>query len=62
MLKNDTVLTLRAYNVLTTQGHKIYKMTKPQFKTIDRNISYRTATSNCNNSGFDHSLLRMQKT
>ena len=23
MLKNDTVLTLRGYNVLTTQGHKI---------------------------------------
>ena len=33
MLKNDTVLTLRAYNVLTTQGHK---MTKLQFKTIDK--------------------------
>ena len=23
--KNDTVFTLRTYNVLTTQGHKIYK-------------------------------------
>ena len=36
MLKNDTVLTLRACNVLTTQGHKIYKNTKLQFKTIDK--------------------------
>ena len=36
MLKNDTVLTLWAYNVLTTQGRKIYKKTKLQFKTIDK--------------------------